>query len=192
MAHSRPFRRMVVGLAAAALLGSACNGGGDADVSIEYNQVAYFASYEAQPGVTSTPSGNGGYILYRINSIENESGGTFIVNPARFVATLDGEEDGSREHAANEAELLGDNALETATLEEGDSLDDAGCIIMVARVENAEETFGNFGGTTAKVDLTYEQPGDDPSIEATREEGNTGFQILEGANPQTVQDACEG
>ncbi|HEX2053064.1 MAG TPA: hypothetical protein VHJ78_04965 [Actinomycetota bacterium] len=196
MAYSSPtrvgksFRKLLVGVTAVALLATGCgNGGDEAEVSIEYNQVGYFGSYEAQPGSPSTPGANGGYILYRINSIENNSGNAFTVNPNRLVAEHDND---SREHAAHEAELLGDNALEAVSVEDGETSEDLGCVIMVARVDNAEETFGNFGGTVTRVDLTYQQPGNNPVVETTREEGNTGFQIIDPANPETIQSACEG
>ncbi|HEX2149780.1 MAG TPA: hypothetical protein VHI31_06380 [Actinomycetota bacterium] len=183
----RRSRALWAGLAALALVAAGCGGGGgDGEVTITYRQIAFFPSYEATPGSPSTPGGNGAYILYRITSVENQADTTFTINPNRFISEHDQE---TKEHAAHEAPLLGDQLLEATGVEPGDTARDLGCIVMVVRVDNAEETFGNFGGTVTSVDLSYEETAS-ATVETTREEGNTGFRILDPANPETIQQEC--
>lgn len=184
-APRRLSRSLWAGLAALALVASGCGGGGDGEVEITYRQLAFFPSYDVVPGVPSTPGANGAYYLYRITGLDNQSGSPFTLNPARFVAA---HEQDSREHAAHEVQLLGDQVVESTTVESGESVEDLGCIVMVVRVE--DEGFGNFGGTVTSVDLEYEE-NVSGNAETEREEGNTGFPILEPANAETVQRACE-
>jgi hypothetical protein len=173
-----------------AFLAAGCGGGGTADadeVDITYRQVAFFSSYEATPGSPSTPGANGAYVLYRITELDNQSGNTFTLNPNRFISQHDEE---TKEHAAHEEQLLGDRLLKPTDVEDGDTAEDLGCMVMVVRVEDANKTFGNFGGTVTSVDLEYEETASgQPST--TREEGNTGFVILDPANPETVKKECE-
>jgi hypothetical protein len=171
-----------------AFLAAGCGGGGgDGEVEITYRQLAFFSSYEPTPGSPSTPGANGAYILYRITEVDNQSGGTFTLNPNRFISKHDDE---TKEHAAHEVQLLGDSLLEPTDVEAGDTVEDLGCTVMVVRVEDANKTFGNFGGTVTSVDLEYEETASGQA-KMTREEGNTGFKILEPANPETVKRECE-
>jgi hypothetical protein len=179
-------RPLGAGLIAMAFLAAGCGGGGDGEVEITYRQLAYFPSYEATPGSPSTPGANGAYILYRITEVDNQSGNTFTLNPNRFISKHDQE---TKEHAAHEVPLLGDRLLEPTDIEAGDTAEDLGCMVMVVRVDDANETFGNFGGTVTSVDLEYEETASGQA-KTTREEGNTGFRILEPANPETVQREC--
>lgn len=183
----RRSRALLAGLAALALVAGACGGGGDGDVEITYRQLAFFPAYEVNPGVPSTPGTNGAYILYRITGLDNQSGSDFTLNPNRFVSEHDQE---SKEHAAHEVQLLGDGLLESTTVESGDSVEDLGCIVMVVRVDEAGETFGNFGGTVTSVDLSYDE-NVSGNAETERESGNTGFTILDPANAETVQRECD-
>lgn len=178
---------LLAGLAALALVAGACGGGGDGDVEITYRQLAFFPAYDVVPGVPSTPGANGAYYLYRITGLDNQSGSPFTLNPARFVAE---HEQDSKEHAAHEAQLLGDQVLESTTVESGDSVEDLGCIVMVVRVDEEGDGFGNFGGTVTSVDLEYEE-NVSGNAQTERDQGNTGFPILEPANAETVQRACE-
>lgn len=181
-------RRLVVGLVAVALLAASCGGGANVDdVEITYRQLAFFSSYEATPGTPSTPGANGAYILYRITEVDNQSGGKFTLNPNRFISEHDEE---TKEHAAHEAQLLGDRLLTPTDIEDGDTAENLGCIVMVVRVDDANKTFGNFGGTVTSVDLSYEETASG-TAEVNREEGNTGFTILDPANPETVKKECE-
>jgi hypothetical protein len=171
-----------------AFLAAGCGGGADdGEVEITYRQLAYFSSYEATPGSPSTPGGNGAYIMYRITEVDNQSGNTFTLNPNRFISKHD---EDSKEHAAHEEQLLGNRLLKPTDVEAGDTASDLGCTIMVVRVEDANKTFGNFGGTVTSVDLEYEETASGQA-KMTREKGNTGFKILDPANPDTVKKECE-
>lgn len=185
-APRRISRALWAGLAALALVASGC-GGGDGEVEITYRQLAFFPSYDVVPGVPSTPGANGAYYLYRITGIDNQSGSSFTLNPNRFVAE---HEQDSKEHAAHEVQLLGDQLLESTTVESGESVQDLGCVVMVVRVDEEGDGFGNFGGTVTSVDLEYEE-NVSGNADTERDEGNTGFPILEPANAETVQRACE-
>lgn len=176
-------RRLSLGLAALGLVASGCSGGGG-EVDVTYRQLGYFTDYQATAGSVSTPGGSGVYVLYRITGVDNGSGGDFTLNPNRFSA------DGSKEHAAHEGPLLGDSLLPSVPVEAGESeSDDLGCIVLVARVEDAEKTFGNFAGTTVPVDLAYEKTGD-TTVNAEREDTNTGFTFLQSPGPEAVQKEC--
>ena len=181
-------RRALIALVALALLAAGCGGGEQPDVRIEYRQVAYFPTYQVTPDTPGNPGPTGVYILYRINSIRNNGEDQFSLNPNRFTAVQGGN---SKEHAAHEAQLLGDNAIEMATVEGGENQTDVGCMIITARVDNAEERFGSFRGTTVAINLRYESLGD-TTVRVVREEGNTGFRLLDPATPETIQAACRG
>lgn len=181
--------RLVAGLLTLALVAAGCgDGGGDGEVDITYRQIAFFPSYEVNPGSPSTPGENGAFILYRITEVDNQSGADFVLDPNRLISQHDQE---TKEHAAHEVQLLGDQQVEPTEVEAGESASDLGCVVMVVRVDNFEETFGNFGGTVTSVDLEYQEPASGTAT-MTREEGNTGFTILNGAAPESVQQACQG
>jgi hypothetical protein len=182
----RRSRVLWAGLAALALVAAGCGGGTGGEVEITYRQLAFFSSYDANTEAPSTPGPNGGYVLYRITEVDNDSGGTFTLDPNRFIAKHDQE---SKEHASHEAQLLGNQLAEVTEIEDGETAEDLGCIVMVVRVDDGEKTFGNFGGTTTSADLDYEET---PNVEAEteREEGNTGFKILDPANAETIQQEC--
>lgn len=185
-AKRRGSRRLGAGLAAMALVAAGC-GGSDGGVEIGYEQVGYFPSYEINAGVPNTPGANAAYILFRLTSISNDAGETFVLNPNLLVSEHD---QSTREHAAHEEQLLGDSVVGAVEVESGDSVDDLGCVIMVVRVDDGEATFGNFGGTTTSVDLSYET--DRFEVTTERETGNTGFAIINPANAESIQEACDG
>lgn len=184
--NTKRLRPLLAGLTVVAFLASGCGNNGEG-VEMSYEQIAYFQSYEVTPGIPSTPGANGVYVLYRITEIENNQDSQFVLNPNRIIAAADQE---TKEHAAHEAQLLGDSTLGAVNVEPGESTDDAGCTVLVARVENAEETFGNFAGTVARVDLKYEAIGG-TAVRMVREEGNTGFQNLDNPGAEEVLNACE-
>ncbi|MEX0790735.1 MAG: hypothetical protein WD178_08185, partial [Actinomycetota bacterium] len=119
-----------------ALVAAGCGGGGDGEVDITYRQIAFFPSYEATPGSPSTPGNNGAYVLYRITGVDNESGADFTLDPNRLISKHDQE---TKEHAGHETQLLGDQLVEPTEIEAGESASDLGCVVMVVRVDNAEE-----------------------------------------------------
>lgn len=182
----RGYRRLGAGLAAFALLAAGC-GGASGEVEIGFEQVGFFPSYEIADGIANTPGGESGYVLFRLTSIDNGSGETFVLNPNLLVSEHD---ESTREHAAHEEQLLGDSVVGSVSVESGESAEDLGCVVMVVRVDDAEETFGNFGGTTTSVDLSYET--DRFEVTTVRETGNTGFAIINPANAESVKAACDG
>ncbi len=117
----------------------------------------------------------------------NETGGTLSFNPNRLSAVKDSP---TKEHAAHEGTLLGESLLPTVPVDDGESVDEnLGCVVMVARVDDADKTFGEFRGTTVPVDLEYEKSGD-TTVNMVREDTNTGFTVLQSPSPEVVQKEC--
>ncbi|MCI0455140.1 MAG: hypothetical protein L0Y68_09115 [Candidatus Dadabacteria bacterium] len=158
----------------------------NAQVQIEYEQLANFYEYKLSPDAfSSTGAGNGMFILYKIKKITNTgSEAMAYVFDKHKVLTVTPDQTSNDEPSGDNI-LLGAKLVTNLTVQPGQTKTNSGCIIKNAHTSNPQ----SLANTSALVDLIHQIDPSQP-VSMARVPGDNTTALVGNALPSTLQNLC--
>lgn len=162
-----------------------CDPNNNARVYIEYDQVVNFPTYTLGGNSTTGPGLDGMFIQYKITKITNtgSEAKTFVFDKHNVLTVTSYKN--TNEEPSGDNILLGNSLANNISVQPGQTLNNVGCIIKIARASNPQELFN----TSALVDLMHKIKQSQP-VTMKRRANDSNTAMVNTATSSVLQNFC--